>query len=155
MGVNTARTNGLVAAAILNGQIAEFKNADGVAAEIKTSVHTRLDLLIKEGTASTYMEVKTCSLAIDGCAMFPDAVTVRGTKHLHELTRLAQEGSGAAIFFLVQRMDADHFAPAMHIDPTYGQALQQAKTAGVLILAYQARVTPKGIEIVGSLPSVF
>ena len=152
MGVNTARTNGLVAEAILNGQIAEFRNVDRIAAEIKTSSHTRLDLQIVQRDCNTYLEVKTCSLAINGCAMFPDAVTTRGTKHLQELTRLVDEGSGAAIFFLVQRMDADRFAPAVHIDPDYGKALQKASAAGVRILIYQARVSPEGIDIVNSLP---
>ncbi len=153
VGVNTTRTNGLVAEAILNGHIAEFRHVDRVTAEIKTSSHTRLDLRIVQGGCNTYLEVKTCSLAIDGCAMFPDAVTTRGAKHLQELTRLVEEGSAAVMFFLVQRMDAVRFAPAVHIDPAYGKALKQANAAGVRILVYQARVNPEGIEIVNALPS--
>ncbi len=154
VGVNTTRTNKLVAEALTNGQIAEFKKVEKVIAEIKTSSHTRLDLKIVQGDCCTYLEVKNCSLAIDGCAMFPDAVTTRGTKHLHELTRLVEEGSGAAIFFLVQRLDADRFAPAVHIDSYYAQALQLAITAGVKVLVYQARVDPGGIEVVNSLPFI-
>ena len=152
VGVNTARANGLVTEAIFKGQIAEFKNVDRIVAEIKTSSHTRLDLQVVQRTQSTFVEVKNCSLAIDGCAMFPDAVTTRGTKHLQELTRLASEGPGSAIFFLVQRIDADRFSPAFHIDPVYGQALQQANAAGVKILVYQASVSPEGIEVVNALP---
>lgn len=152
VGVNTARTNSMVAEAILNGHIAEFKNVDRIVAEIKTSSHTRLDLQIVQRNCNTYLEVKTCSLAINGCAMFPDAVTTRGTKHLQELTRLVDEGSRAVIFFLVQRMDADRFAPAVHIDPEYGKALQKAAAVGVRVLVYQARVSPEGIDIVNSLP---
>lgn len=155
VGVNTARTNKLVAEALTNGQIAEFRKVEKVVAEIKTSSHTRLDLKIVTGDRSTYLEVKNCSLAIDGCAMFPDAVTARGTKHLHELTRLAEEGSGAAIFFLVQRLDADRFAPAVHIDPDYAKALHQAIAAGVSVLVYQARVNPEGIHVTNSLPFSF
>jgi sugar fermentation stimulation protein A len=152
VGVNTSRTNRLVAEAILQGEIGEFKEVDKVVSEIKTSRHTRLDLQIFQGASSTYIEVKNCSLAIGGCAMFPDAITVRGTKHLHELTRLVKEGSKAAIFFLVQRMDADCFAPAIHIDPDYGKALQQAIVAGIKVLVYQACVSPEGIHVVNSLP---
>jgi sugar fermentation stimulation protein A len=152
VGVNTSRTNRLVAEALLQGKIAEFKGVDEVVSEIKTSRHTRLDLRIVQGASSTYMEVKNCSLAIGGCAMFPDAITVRGTKHLHELTRLVEEGSKAAIFFLVQRMDADRFAPAIHIDPDYGKALHQAIAAGIKVLVYQASVSPEGIHVVNSLP---
>jgi sugar fermentation stimulation protein A len=152
VGVNTARTNRLVAEALMNGQIAEFKNINRIATEIQTSSHTRLDLEIVQGNRHTYMEVKNCSLAIDGWAMFPDAVTTRGKKHLLELTRLAQEGWGAAIFFLVQRMDAACFAPAVHIDADYGKALERAVAAGVKVLVYQARVSPKGIDVVNALP---
>jgi sugar fermentation stimulation protein A len=155
VGVNTSRTNGLVAEAILQGKIAELKGVEKVVAEIKTSRHTRLDLQVVQGTRNTYIEVKNCSLAIDGCAMFPDAVTVRGTKHLHELTRLVEEGSEAAIFFLVQRMDATRFAPAVHIDPDYCKALKQAIVAGIKVLVYQARVSPDGIDVVNSLPFSF
>jgi sugar fermentation stimulation protein A len=49
-------------------------------------------------------------------------------------------------------MDADRFAPAVHIDPEYGKALQKAAAVGVRVLVYQARVSPEGIDIVNSLP---
>ena len=78
--------------------------------------------------------------------------TVRGTKHLHELIRLSQEGRKTCIFFLVQRMDADRFRPASHIDAVYGEALRQAAAAGVMVLVYQAEVSPKEIRVVRSLP---
>lgn len=152
VGVNTARTNGLVVEAIEKGQIAEFGEIDKVKREIRTSSHTRLDLQIMHGGSSTYIEVKNCSLAIDGCAMFPDAVTARGTKHLQELSRLSKEGLGAGIFFLVQRTDADRFAPATHIDPVYSQALDNAIARGVRVLVYQAQVSPAGIHIIRPLP---
>ncbi|NOR23681.1 MAG: DNA/RNA nuclease SfsA [Desulforhopalus sp.] len=152
VGVNTARTNKLVVEAIENGQIAEFLDIKAIKTEIKTSDHTRLDLLVSHGNSSTYIEVKNCSLAVDGCAMFPDAITKRGTKHLHELTRLTAEGMRTCIFFLVQRMDANQFSPASHIDSIYDDALLQAAEAGVMVLVYQAEVSPKGIDVVGPLP---
>ena len=100
-----------------------FRISTRIKTEIKTSDHTRLDLQVNHGNSSTFIEVKNCSLAVDRCAMFPDAVTTRGTKHLHELIRLTVEGRRACIFFLVQRMDADRFSPASHIDLIYGEAL--------------------------------
>lgn len=148
-------TNRLVAEAIANGEIAEFRDIDKIFTEIKTSSQTRLDLQLMQGNRSIYLEVKTCSLVMDGCAMFPDAVTARGTKHLHELTRLVLGGAEACIFFLVQRMDADRFAPAVHIDSGYAEALQQAIATGVGILVYQTHVCPEGIHVVGSLPVNF
>ena len=152
VGVNTARTNKLVAEAIEKGLIAEFQDIKVIKTEIKTSDHTRLDLLVSHENSTTYVEVKNCSLAIDGCAMFPDAVTKRGTKHLHELIRLTAEDQKACIFFLVQRMDADQFSPASHIDLIYGDVLLQAAEAGVMVLVYQAEVSPEGIDVVRSLP---
>jgi sugar fermentation stimulation protein A len=152
VGVNTARTNKLVAEALKKGQIAEFQDISEIKSEIKTSDHTRLDLQVSHGSSSTVIEVKNCSLAIDRCAMFPDAVTVRGTKHLHELIRLTEEGQRACIFFLVQRMDADRFSPASQIDSIYSEALLQAAEAGVMLLVYQAEVSPEGIDVVRPLP---
>ena len=154
VGVNTARSNKVVAEAILLGRIAELRSIERIAAEVKTSSHTRLDLQLTQGKRNIYMEVKTCSLAINGCAMFPDAVTKRGSKHLQELIRLAEEGSEACIFFLVQRMDADRFAPAVHIDAEYGKNLHDAIAAGVKILIYQACVNPQGIDVVKPLPFI-
>ena len=104
VGVNTVQTNKLVAEAIETGNIAEFQDIKAIKAEIKVSDHSRLDLHVTHGNDSTFIEVKNCSLSIDGCAMFPDAVTARGTKHLHELISLTNEGENACIFFLVQRM---------------------------------------------------
>lgn len=152
IGVNTARTNRLVEEAITNEQIAEFQDVQKVKREIRTSEHTRLDLQVIQANDSTLIEVKNCSLAVDGCAMFPDAVTARGTKHLRELIRLTAKGLRSCIFFLVQRMDADRFSPAAHIDPLYSDTLLQAAEAGVLLLVYQAEVSPEDIKIVGSLP---
>ena len=152
VGVNTARTNKLVAESLAQGQIAEFDDIKAVKTEIKTSDHTRLDLQVVHGESSTFIEVKNCSLAVDRWAMFPDAVTVRGTKHLHELMRLSQQGQKTCIFFLVQRTDADQFCPASHIDDVYSNTLQQAAAAGVMVLVYQAEVSPEKIEVVRSLP---
>ncbi len=152
VGVNTARTNKLVAEAITKGHIAEFIDINLIKTEIKTSDHTRLDLQVLHGDNSTFIEVKSCSLAINRWAMFPDAVTARGTKHLHELIRLSQEGQKTCIFFLVQRADADHFCPASHIDAVYGDALRQAAATGVMVLVYQAEVSPKEIRVVRALP---
>lgn len=152
VGVNTARTNALVVEAIEKGLIAELEVFEEIKKEVKVTDQTRLDLKIMHQQGSTFVEVKHCSLAIDGCAMFPDAVTARGTRHLHELIRLSRAGFGAGVFFLVQRMDVDRFGPATHIDPIYSAALGEAVAAGVRLLVYQARVTPTGISVVRPLP---
>lgn len=152
VGVNTARTNHLVAEAITEGKIKEFSEVENIKREVKVSSGSRLDLLVSHANQTTYVEIKNCSLVENGCAMFPDSVTERGTKHLRELISLKKKGENSCIFFLIQRMDADHFEPAAHIDPLYSSTLKEAADKGVLILTYQAKVTPEQIEISRQLP---
>ncbi len=154
VGVNTSKTNSIVAEAIEQNGIVEFQDIISIKKEVKTSAHSRLDLLVKHGDSNTFIEIKNCSLALDNCAMFPDAVTARGAKHLRELVRLVQEGENGCIFFLVQRMDADRFSPARHIDPNYAKELERAISAGVIALVYQAEVNPQGIRVVRQLEIV-
>lgn len=152
IGINTSLTNKLVVEAIKGGQIKELSVFDTLKTEVKTSQHSRLDLLLTQNEKKNYIEIKNCSLVEDGWAMFPDAVTSRGTKHLNELAMLTRKGHEATIFFLVQRMDASRFKPASHIDPLYSETLSKVTDDGVKILVYQAEVTPQSISIVRSLP---
>lgn len=155
VGVNTARTNHLVREALLVGVIEEFGPVVELRAEVEVGGGTRLDFFFRAGERRVYLEVKNCTLVAEGRAMFPDAVTARGTKHLVALTRLAAAGFAAAVLFCVQREDATSFSPAALIDPTYSQTLRQAWRAGVLVLAYQAAVRPEGVTIVRRLPVVW
>jgi sugar fermentation stimulation protein A len=152
VGVNTSLTNKLVREALENGVVKEVGKGFEIFQEVKTSDHTRLDFLLEQNGAKVYLEAKNCSLAENGTAMFPDAVTARGTKHLLELAKLKKEGHGAVVFFCVQRKDADFFSPAAHIDPLYAETLEKVAKKGVLILAYQADVSPQGITITRKLP---
>ncbi|MBW2521971.1 MAG: DNA/RNA nuclease SfsA [Deltaproteobacteria bacterium] len=152
VGVNTALTNRLVREALEGGEIEEFGRPDIIRAEVKTSANTRLDFMLACQGKKVFMEVKNCSLAEDGRAMFPDAVTARGTKHLLELEALRREGHRAAVFFCVQRGDADIFSPATHIDPLYGETLARVREAGVMVLAYRADVSPGEIRVAQKLP---
>lgn len=152
VGVNTMRTNALVAEGIEAGIVTEFTDVVNIKKEVKVSDKSRLDLLVEDKNGKTYIEVKNCSMAIDGIAMFPDAVTSRGAKHLDELMELVQKGERAVIFFLIQRGDTSRFAPAQHIDPVYANKLRDAKESGVMLLAYQAEVTQTGIQLARPLP---
>ena len=152
VGVNTARTNHLAAEAFAKGVVAEIGTVDHIQREVKTSSRTRLDFLLQKGARRIYVEVKNCTLVENDVAMFPDAVTVRGTKHLLELLSLKQAGFEAVVLFCVQRQDGHSFTAARHIDPEYGDTLSLVHRHGVLVLAYEADVTPSAIEIVGRLP---
>jgi len=152
VGVNTSRTNKLVREALEKKVVKEFGRLDSIVQEVKTSAGTRLDFLLEREDTRIYMEVKNCSLAENRAAMFPDAITARGTKHLHELSALKKQGHMAAVFFCVQRGDADYFMPAHHIDPVYAETLVNVASAGVMVLAYQADVNPREITIARKLP---
>lgn len=152
IGVNTMLTNKIVAETILEGRIKELQGIDTLTREVKTSKSSRLDILLERGDEKIYVEIKNCSLVEDGWAMFPDAVTARGTKHLNELASLVKQGYQGIIFFCIQRMDCDRFRPAAHIDPLYAKTLAEVSKKGVKILAYQAEVTPKSIVIQKSIP---
>ena len=150
VGINTSLSNRLVEEAIVNGTIPAFAGA-----EIRREVpfgQSRLDFLVSQNEKKTFIEVKNCTLADRGRAMFPDAVSERGRRHLSELIQAKREGFGAINLFCVQREDAESFQPAVEIDPQYAAALQEAATAGVTIAAWQARVSPDEIRIYRSLP---
>jgi len=152
VGVNTSLTNKLVREALEKGIVKEFGHLDSIIQETKTSANTRLDFLLENKGKRIYMEVKNCSLVVDGAAMFPDAVTVRGTKHLLELAALKQQGYMAVVLFCVQREDAAYFRPAQHIDPLYAETLNKVAEKGVKVLAYQADLSPEEITITRKLP---
>jgi len=151
IGVNTSLTNRLVREALENGVIQEFGPLEAIRQEIKTSDNTRLDFLLEQQGKKIFMEVKNCSLAENRVAMFPDAITARGTKHLRELAALRQQGHMAAVLFCVQRGDTDRFMPAAHIDPLYAETLASVSAEGVLVLAYQADVSPLEIRVARKL----
>lgn len=152
VGINTGCANHLVAEALAKGTVTEIGTVERIQREVKVSAHTRLDFLIHSRERKIFVEVKNCTLVEQNVALFPDAVTTRGTKHLRELLALKQAGFEAAVLFCVQRQDGNSFAPARHIDPKYSATLVSAHDQGVMVLAYAATVDPAGIEIVGSLP---
>ncbi|MBU0675079.1 MAG: DNA/RNA nuclease SfsA [Proteobacteria bacterium] len=151
VGINTSRTNQLIREGLENGIITELAHFDTIRPEVSVG-KSRLDFMTTLNDTATYIEVKNCTLANGTKALFPDAVTARGTKHLLELQRLRAEGNGAALIFCVQRGDVDRFAPAGHIDPLYARTLDQCRLSGVMILAYRAEVCPAGIVVTCRLP---
>ena len=152
IGVNTGRTNKLVREAIENGVISEIGAVDSIKPEVCVSKHSRLDFLLEKDGTKIYVEAKNCTLLENEAAMFPDALTTRGTKHLNELMALHKQGHRAVLFFCVQREDAKYFVPARHIDPVYSETLKKAVDKGMLVLAYRALVGTKEIVIKERLP---
>jgi sugar fermentation stimulation protein A len=156
VGINTSLPNGLVADAIGNGSIPELGGYGSLRREVKYGQNSRIDMLLEEeGRRSCYVEVKSVTMRRDlspGAPVeFPDAVTVRGTKHLAELSREAAGGARAVMVYLVQRGDAERCAIARDIDPAYGDALDVALDAGVETLCYGCRLSVDGIDVTGPI----
>ena len=121
VGINTALPNRIVHEAIAMGMIPELADYRTVRPEVPYGTGSRIDLLLTGDRPPCYVEVKNVTLVENGRALFPDAVTTRGQKHLRELMEVVRRGERGVIFFLVQRPDADSVSPADAIDPTYGQ----------------------------------
>ena len=152
IGVNTSMTNRIVREALENGIIDDFGRIDSVRPEVKVSDRSRLDFLVQTEDDPVYIEVKNCSLVLENEARFPDAVTVRGSKHLRELELLCDENTRAAVLFCVQRSDGICFRPASEIDPVYAETMYEVQKKGVIVLAYRATVTPESVTITGRIP---
>ena len=153
VGINTQIPNRLIDTSIKTGRVKELYDYDHSTREVKTSSGSRLDILLSKGdTDRCYVEIKNCTLVEDGTAFFPDAVTQRGRKHLIELQNLTAAGHRCVMFFLIQRMDAEIFKPADHIDPAYGRELRHAAEHGVEILVYDVHIDLKTITLNRKIP---
>jgi sugar fermentation stimulation protein A len=152
-GINTILPNKLVAETIAQGRISELPSDWDIRPEARYGEEgSRADLLLERGADRIWVEVKNVTLVRGRAALFPDAPTARGRKHLRELTRQVESGDRAVLFFVVQRGDADSVGVADDIDPDYGLALRQAAEAGVEILAWRASVSPEEIRLERPLP---
>ena len=155
VGINTQLPNALVAEAVALGQIPELAGYASLRREVRYGTGSRIDLLLEEhpdDPRPCYVEVKNVTLVDGEIARFPDAVTSRGLKHLGELSTMVSSGARAVMCYLIQRGDANLFAPADRIDPAYGEGLRDAASRGVELIAWSCDVTPESIAVVGPVP---
>ncbi len=151
--VNTLRANQAAGQALRTGLIPELAGYDGVRSEVVIGKGTRIDFVLESASRPSCMiEVKSCTYVVDGIAMFPDAVSERGRKHLVELQANLSQGRRAVLLLLIQRMDAKEFHPADHIDTLWGTELRKAASAGVEIMAYTTSITATGMALAGQVP---
>ena len=146
VGVNTSLTNFLVQEAFEMKKIDDWGDLDTLQREIKINSQSRLDFLLSSNQRKLYVEVKNVSMAEPPFAVFPDAVTERGQKHLKDLALLAKKGNHAEIFFVVQREDCHVFRPCDEIDPIYGNLLRKVSKT-VEARCWSCKITPSSIEL--------
>jgi sugar fermentation stimulation protein A len=144
-GINTARSNALVEAAIRAGVISELQGYATIRREVVYgSEKSRIDFLLERENEKCFVEVKNVTLMeAKGQGLFPDAVSVRGTKHLRELMQMVREGHRAVLLYCVQHTGIEWVEPADTIDPLYGKTLREAIAAGVEVIAYGAEIKPE------------
>lgn len=138
--VDSRVPNKLVLEALKNKDINEFSEYSIIKPEYGYG-HTRFDFFLANRTENCLLEVKSTTLMKNGVAMFPDAVTARGTRHVKDLVKAKKEGYRACILFIIQRTDAYSFAPCDEIDPKFGKALRNAAVEGVEIYAYKMEIS--------------
>lgn len=113
---------------------------------------SRLDFYLEQGAKKTYLEVKGVTLEENGLALFPDAPTERGVKHLKELENCLEAGFGAAVLFVIQMRGVTCFSPNRKTHSAFADALLHAKEAGVQIMAYDCLVTEDGMTVCDPVP---
>ena len=106
---------------------------------------SRFDFYIEEGARKAFVEVKGVTLEENGVVLFPDAPTLRGVKHLDELSRCVKAGYEAYAVFIIQMNRVKYFTPNIKTHPEFGHALCEAEKAGVKILALDCLVTRNSI----------
>lgn len=148
-GVNTGRANRLVEEAIAAGGIDALGGYQSLRREVRYGdENSRIDFLLAGDGKPCYVEVKSVTLSLGGgLAAFPDAITLRGARHLRELEAMAVAGARAVLLFCVQLSDIETVVPAVDIDPDYARALRQARSRGVEVLAWSCRLAPEEIAL--------
>ena len=124
--------------------------------EVKYGENSRVDILLtgKDGHL-TYVEVKNCHLVRQSRLYeFPDSVTARGAKHLHELSNMVAQGHRAVLLFVIQRADGDRLSLAKDLDPVYAQAHLEATKAGVETLCLRCIVSENAVSPTDIVPFV-
>jgi len=149
--MDTRLTNHLILEAFQAKAIKELKGLKLVKTEHEF-LDSRFDFLLKGRKGEVLLEGKSCTLVKDGLALFPDAPTERGSKHMKTLADSIRRGMRAIVIFVIQRSDATAFSPYDARDPDFGLALRVAMAKGVEVYAYKCTVTKTGIKITQKVP---
>jgi len=157
VGVHTGRPNAVLAEGIAAGRIPSLSGYREVRREVAFAPADqeggRLDLGLSAGFApDALVEIKNCTLLDGDCLRFPDAVSLRGRKHLGLLAAVVAQGRRGVMLFALNRPEGHRFAPAWAVDPAYGRRLAQVAALGVEVLAVRLCHTAEALEVGEGLP---
>tara|TARA_B100002052_G_scaffold284523_1_gene296503 strand:+ start:68 stop:763 length:696 start_codon:yes stop_codon:yes gene_type:complete len=148
VGINTHLTNKIVYHALQNNLIKEFNHNLEIRPETKFGKNTRFDFLVSNKRYKAFIEVKNVTLSRrKNLAEFPDAITLRGLKHINELIKASRKGYKIFILYLIQRDDCKLFSIAKDIDPIYAEAVNKAVKKKLNVLCYDCKFSLKGIRL--------
>lgn len=139
--IDSLAPNRLVYEAVAAGALPEIGGVDTLRGEVGFR-GSRFDLYFEAGNRRGFIEIKGVTLESGGVAMFPDAPTARGTRHLHELAAAVSAGYEGYAVFVIQMAGVGAFRPNTVTDPAFGEALRAAALAGVRVAAYDCKVAP-------------
>lgn len=158
IGVDTSVPNRMLSHVFENRLNPHWESYVDFQSEVKINSETRLDAcLISPNGKRRFLEIKNVTLATGdmrlktAVAQFPDAVTVRGQKHIQELVSLIEQGHEAELIFAIQRVDCDKFSAADDIDPEYGRLLRWGQKQGLMISPWRLSPGLDGVRFIGVL----
>lgn len=132
---------------IIKGRIEGFKDIEEAKREVKYG-NSRFDIYYKRNNgAEGFIEIKGVTLENNGIAMFPDAPTERGRKHINEMIKAVEEGYEGNIFFLIQIENINTFTPNDKTDPKFGQTIRKAYEKGVNVYVYNCINSKNSIDL--------
>jgi sugar fermentation stimulation protein A len=149
--VDARLPNALFAEALQEGRLTPFQACSGFDREVPLG-DSRMDFRLRGPAGAQWVETKSVTLVEGGVALFPDAPTARGSRHVHALADAVREGDRSAVVFVVQRLDARSFVPYDAADRAFGEALRQASDDGVDLYAWTCRVSEEAITIARQIP---
>ncbi len=151
--VNSGLHSELAMEPLLSGLLPELRGFTSLRREVRYG-DSRVDFLLEFPGKLLYLEVKGCTLVRDGVALFPDAPTERGRRHVMNLIRAVEEGHDAAVLFLVMRPDAELLTPNAETDPGFAEALREAENRGVRMFAVTFKYFARSIIPLTRIPVV-
>ncbi len=150
VGIDSRLPNYMLKEAINQGRLSEFKGYKVERTE-PTFHDSRLDLKLSDGANQILVEAKSCTLVEEKVALFPDAPTKRGARHMNTLIQALEHGRAAACF-VIQRNDASEWRPNKPMDPLFTENIRKAVGKGVEAYAYTCEINLNGTKIVKRVP---